>query len=56
VIDLHCIAMNEPDKFALVPRSAGALEKSEPAAKRVLADMVQDALALARTKVQAQDK
>jgi TPR repeat protein len=46
--------MNEPDKFELVPRLPGALEKAELGAKRVLADMVQEALALARAKVQAQ--
>jgi hypothetical protein len=47
--------MNKRDNFALVPRPPGALEKAEPGAKRVLAGMVQDALALARTKVQAQN-
>ena len=48
--------MNEADKFALVPRPPGALEKAEPGAKRVLTSMVQDTLALAwTTKVQAQN-
>jgi CheY-like chemotaxis protein len=40
--------MNEKDNFALVPRMPGALEKAEPGAKRILAGMVSDALALAR--------
>jgi TPR repeat protein len=44
--------MNEVEKFALVPRPSGALEKAEPGTKRVLAGMVQDALSLARTKYQ----
>ena len=47
--------MNAADKFALVLRPPGALEKAAPGAKRVLAGMVQDALALARTKFQAQN-
>jgi Leucine Rich Repeat (LRR) protein len=39
--------MNEKNDFALVPRSSGALEKAEPGAKRILAGMVADTLALA---------
>ena len=39
--------MNEKNDFALVPRPPGALEKAEPGAKRVLAGMVDDTLALA---------
>lgn len=39
--------MNETDKFALVPRAPSALEKAEPGAKRVMAGMVADTLALA---------
>jgi len=46
--------MNDEGKSALVPRKPSALEKVEPGAKRVLADMVQDPLALARPKVQPQ--
>ncbi len=38
--------MNEPDKFALMPRRAGALEKAEPGAKRIVSGMVADTLAL----------
>ncbi len=41
------LAMNEADKFALVPRPPGGLEKAEAGAKRVLAGMVADTLALA---------
>jgi TPR repeat protein len=46
--------MNEENDFALVPRPPGALEKAEPGEKRVLVCMVQDALMLARARVQAQ--
>ena len=53
--DLHGIRMNEADKFALVPRPPGALEKAEPGATRVLGGMVKDALVLARSKVEAQN-
>lgn len=42
--------MNENEKFALVPRPLGALEKAEPGAKRILSGMVEDMLALAQTK------
>ena len=52
---MHGIAMNEADKFALVPRPPGALEKAESGTKRVLANMVQDALTLARAKTQAEN-
>jgi TPR repeat protein len=44
-IDLHGIAMNETDKFALVQRPPGALEKVKPGAKRILSVMIADALA-----------
>ena len=47
--------MNAADKFALVPKSPSALEKATVGGNRVLAGMVQDALTLARTKVQRQD-
>ncbi len=40
--------MSERSDFALVPRPAGALEKAEPGAKRILSGMVADTLALAR--------
>ncbi|MEJ1973539.1 MAG: response regulator [Lacunisphaera sp.] len=40
--------MNEQNDFTLVPRSQTAIEKAEPGAKRVLAGMVADALALAK--------
>ena len=40
--------MNESDKFALVPRPPGALEKAEPGTKRILSGMVADTLASAR--------
>ena len=39
--------MNEKNDFALVPRPPSAVEKAEPGAKRVLAGMVGDTLALA---------
>lgn len=38
--------MNNNDNFALVPRPPAALEKAEPGAKRILAGMVADTLAL----------
>jgi TPR repeat protein/DNA-binding response OmpR family regulator len=41
-------AMNNADKFALVPRPPGALEKAEPGAKRILSGMIADVLALAK--------
>jgi DNA-binding response OmpR family regulator len=47
VCNLHGIAMNEPDNFALVPKPPGALERAEPGAKRILSGMVADTLALA---------
>src|SRR6266550_4484466 len=40
--------MNENNEFALVPKPPGALEKSEPAAKRILSGMVADTLALGK--------
>ena len=40
--------MSEKSDFALVPRPPGALEKADPGAKRILSDMVADALALAK--------
>ena len=39
--------MNEKNKFALVPRLPGELDKAEPGAKRILSDMVADTLGLA---------
>jgi formylglycine-generating enzyme required for sulfatase activity len=39
--------MNEKNDFALVPRTPTAVEKAEPGAKRILAVMVADVLALA---------
>lgn len=39
---------NERNKFELVPRPPGALEKVEPGAKRVLSGMVADTLALVK--------
>ena len=39
--------MNVKNDFALVPRSPTAVEKAEPAAKRILAVIVADVLALA---------
>lgn len=39
--------MIEADSFALVPKPSGAIEKAEPGAKRILADMVTGTLALA---------
>lgn len=36
--------MNEPENFALVPRPPGPLEKAAPGAKRILTDMIADAL------------
>jgi TPR repeat protein len=48
--------MNEKDNFALVLRPPGALEKAAPGAKRILAGMVADTLALvpARTNAEAE--
>jgi len=40
--------MNEENRFALVPRIPGAIEKAEPGAKRLLSGMVFDTLALAK--------
>jgi hypothetical protein len=40
--------MNEPDKFSLVPRAAGALEKADAGTKRILSSMIADTLALAK--------
>jgi hypothetical protein len=40
--------MNETNNSALVPRPPRAIEKAEPGAKRILSDMVADALALAK--------
>ncbi len=42
--------MSEKPDFALVPRSASALEKAVPGAKRILSGMVADTLALVRKK------
>ncbi len=39
-------ATDKPDKFALVTRPPGALEKAEPGAKRILSGIVADVLAL----------
>jgi TPR repeat protein len=39
--------MNETNEFALVPRPPSAIEKAESGAKRVLAGMVADVLAVA---------
>jgi CheY-like chemotaxis protein len=41
-------AVIEPDNFALVPKPPGALEKAKPGAKRILAGMVADTLALVK--------
>ncbi len=41
---------NESKSFALVPKAPSAVERSEPGARRILAGMVADALALANTK------
>jgi TPR repeat protein len=46
--------MTKKDNFALVPRPPGAVAKGEPAAKRILSDMVGDTLALAQAKVVGQ--
>jgi hypothetical protein len=46
--------MNEKNNFALVPRPSSAVEKAAPGAKRVLAVMVAEALALARSKSNTQ--
>jgi CheY-like chemotaxis protein len=40
--------MNEKNDFGLVPRVPGASGKGEPVGKRILSDMVEDTLALAR--------
>lgn len=40
--------MNEPHKFALVPKPPGALGKAEPGAKRILSVMVAETLALTK--------
>lgn len=40
--------MNARDKFALVPRPPGALEKAEPGARRIMSGMVADTLALVK--------
>jgi hypothetical protein len=40
--------MSETNDFALLPRPPGALGKAEPGAKRILAGMVSDTLALAK--------
>ena len=40
--------MNETDNFALVPRPPSAVEKAQPGAKRILANMVKETLSLAR--------
>jgi hypothetical protein len=40
--------MNEKNAFALVPRKSGAVEKTEPGAKRLLSGMVADTLELAK--------
>lgn len=42
--------MNEKNDFALVPKPPSAVEKIEPSAKRILAGMVGDALALAQVE------
>ena len=39
-------AMSENNDFALVPRAAGAIEKTEPGARCILSSMVADTLAL----------
>ena len=46
-------AMSEKNKFALVARSPGALEKAEPGAKRILSGMVTETLALAKKEPSA---
>ena len=46
--------MSQESDSALVPRPPGALEKAEPGAKRILAGMVTETLALAQAKLQAQ--
>lgn len=45
--------MNEKNRFALVPRPPGTLEKVEPGAKRILSGMIADTLALARVDLDA---
>jgi DNA-binding NtrC family response regulator len=40
--------MNEKNRFTLVPRPPGTLEKAEPGAKRILSGMVADTLALVK--------
>jgi hypothetical protein len=40
--------MNERDKFALMPRPPGALEKAVPGAKRIISGIVADTLALVK--------
>ena len=46
--------MNDRNDFALVPKPPGSLEKTESGAKRILASIVADALALAHANVLAQ--
>ncbi len=45
--------LENKNDFALMRRLPGAVEKSQPGAKRVLSDMVADALAVAKTNVKA---
>ena len=40
--------MDDKNNFALVPRPSSAIEKAQPSAKRILANMVKETLALAR--------
>ena len=46
--------MNEKHDLALVRRPPSALEKAEPGAKRILSNIVADALALAQAQIQPQ--
>lgn len=46
--------MSENNDFALVPSAPNSVEKAQPCAKRVLAGMVADTLALGHAKVAAQ--
>jgi CheY-like chemotaxis protein len=48
--------MIEDDKFALVPRTPGAIEKAEAGTKHVLTGMVTDALALVRKELRPKPK
>src|SRR5665213_2149581 len=46
--------MNDPDKFALVPRPSNAVGKTAVGAKRILSGMIADTLALVPERVNAE--